>query len=146
MERLNCVLLVDDDNSANFISKNVIDKLDCADQVLVAHNGREALHMIAERCVTQPADDCPQLIFLDVKMPVMDGFEFLREFEGMNLQANSRPIIIMLTTSTNPVDVQLAQQFKIAEFLNKPLKREKLAQLLDKYFKFDASSSLQAVT
>lgn len=143
MERIKCVLLVDDDSSANFISKNVISKLDCAEEVLVAQNGKEALHIIEDRCLRQVSDDCPQLIFLDVKMPVMDGFEFMKEFESLDMKTRKKPVVIMLTTSTNPIDVQMAQQFQIAEFLNKPLRKDTLSHLLDKYFRLDTSSSVQ---
>jgi CheY-like chemotaxis protein len=141
MERIKCVLVVDDDHSANFITKTVINKIKCSEEILVAMNGREALEIIAERCMEGSGKPCPQLILLDVKMPVMDGFEFLRNFEQMPLSPDQRPVVIMLSTSTNPKDLQLAQEFKIGEFLNKPLKVAQMERLLDKYFKLDENTA-----
>ncbi|WP_345163594.1 response regulator [Nibribacter koreensis] len=143
MERIKCVLLVDDDHSANFITKTVISKLNCSEEIVIALNGREALEILAERCQGDSGKPCPQLILLDVKMPVMDGFEFLKNFELLPLAPERRPVVIMLSTSTNPKDLQLAQTFKIGEFITKPLKADQMERLLDKYFKLDEESTLQ---
>ena len=143
MERIKCVLVVDDDHAANFITKTVIDKTNCSEEILVALNGREALDIVEKRCQKESAQPCPQLILLDVKMPVMDGFEFLRNFEKIPMEGGQRPLVIMLSTSTNPKDLQLAQQFKIGEFINKPLKVDQMERLLNKYFKTDENSAVQ---
>ncbi|QHL86863.1 response regulator [Nibribacter ruber] len=143
MERIKCVLVVDDDHSANFITKKIISRVDCTEEVLVALNGAEALSILQERCVAGSTKPCPQLILLDVKMPVMDGFEFLRNYEMLALEESQKPVIIMLSTSTNPKDLQQAQEFHIGEFLNKPLRVSQLEQLLEKYFNLDPTSTLQ---
>ncbi|WP_192821333.1 response regulator [Rufibacter sp. LB8] len=134
MDRLNCILLIDDDQSANFISQTVIKKLDCAEQVLVAQNGRQALDLIQEHCLTFTPQNCPQLILLDIKMPVMDGFEFLREFEDITWPTRQKPIVVLLTTSASPTDILQAQSYKLGGFLNKPLNKEKLNTLMETHF------------
>jgi CheY-like chemotaxis protein len=135
MEKINCIMLVDDDKSANFISQTVIKKLDCANQVITAQNGREALDTLYEYCLQQAHQECPQLILLDIKMPVMDGFEFLEEFEGIPWpEDKQKPIVVLLTTSSSPIDLQLAQEHNLADFMLKPLNKEKMTSLVQKHF------------
>lgn len=71
MKKLNCVLLVDDDITTNFLNESLIEEMDIAKQIMVAQNGKEALELI-ERYFNEESS-CPQLILLDINMPVMDG-------------------------------------------------------------------------
>ncbi|RDC58851.1 response regulator [Adhaeribacter pallidiroseus] len=100
MPKITCALLVDDDTTANFLNKRLFQKLDVAEKLLVALNGLEALQLLQANC---PGPECPQLILLDINMPVMDGFEFLKAYEQLELAQRQSVVIIMLTTSLNPM-------------------------------------------
>jgi CheY-like chemotaxis protein len=129
MNKINSILLVDDDQINNFINKRIIKKLNVADQVNIALNGEEALHYILTYC--DQTGNCPELIFLDINMPVMNGFEFLNEFNNLPLKNKNNVKIIVLTTSSNPGDLQKLEQYSIKGFLNKPLTEKKIMEVIN---------------
>lgn len=129
MSRINSILLVDDDQINNFINKRIIKKLAIADEVNIALNGEEALSHIQDYCLK--TGHCPELIFLDINMPVMNGFEFLNEFKNLPLENKNEVKIIVLTTSTNPGDLQKLKDYSIKGFVNKPLTEKKILELIN---------------
>lgn len=70
-------MLVDDDDSTNYLHKIIIEEMRITEQISIARNGQEALDKISDHIKD---DQCLDLIFLDINMPVMDGFEFLQEY------------------------------------------------------------------
>jgi len=135
MQKLSCALLVDDDQTANYLNKLLINRLGVADNLLVALNGQEALDLLQAYC-RKATDTCPVLILLDVKMPVMDGFAFLEAYDKLLLPQKQAIIIVMLTTSLHPKDVERVQKLNIAGFLNKPLTEEKLNSVLKNHYDY----------
>jgi len=133
LQKLTCVLLVDDDQTTNYLNQLLIKRLEMTDKLLVALNGQEALELVQIHC-NEATPDCPALILLDVKMPVMDGFQFLEAFEKLPLPEKDAIIVVMLTTSLHPQDVSRVQSLNIGGFLNKPLTREKLNDVLKNHF------------
>ena len=133
MTAIRCTLLVDDDPTTNYLNRKLLQRLAVTAQVREALNGREALDLLATSCTTPDAPACPALIFLDLNMPVMGGFEFLETYQQLPL-AQPPIVIIMLTTSLHPTDVERAGQLPVAGFLTKPLTEEKVAQVLHEHF------------
>jgi CheY-like chemotaxis protein len=133
MQKLACALLVDDDQTTNYLNQLLLKRLQVADALLVALNGQEALDLLAEHCHEATAQ-CPMLILLDVKMPVMDGFAFLEAYDKLPLPQKHAIIIVMLTTSLHPQDVDRVQRLNIAGFLNKPLTEAKINDVLKNHF------------
>lgn len=128
-KKLKCILLVDDDEDDNFFHTITLTEENIAEHVQVAESGMEALKMIRHStCV-------PQLIFLDINMPKMNGWEFLKEYATLPEEQKSGIIIIMLTTSLNPADRQKADEIsEVKGFENKPLTKEALHAILEKHF------------
>ena len=116
------ILIVDDDDTTRFLIKRVIRSLDQENQVLMAGNGKEALLVLNKACT---ANNCPELVLLDINMPVMNGFEFLQELQNSAIAACSLKIAI-LTSSNNPIDYLMAYEYPIIAFLEKPLTLDKL--------------------
>jgi CheY-like chemotaxis protein len=129
MTKINSILLVDDDQINNFINKRIIGKLNVAKRINIALNGEEALNYIQNYC--DETGNCPELIFLDINMPVMNGFEFLNEFKNLHLKNKNNVKIIVLTTSTNPGDMQKLKDYSIKGFLNKPLTEKKILEVIN---------------
>ena len=132
MNKLSCILLVDDDATTNFVNQILLEDLGVVHQVLVAENGWQALQLIK---LQGGNDNCPQLILFDINMPEMNEFEFLEAFEELEFLQKESIVIVILTTSMNPGDVERLQKTNIKGFINKPLTEEKVEQLLKQHFK-----------
>jgi len=128
MDKIENVLLIDDDNITNFINQRLLKKLNVASNITTATNGYEGLEHVHKFC--RNFKNCSHLIFLDIKMPVMDGIEFLKEFNTLNLPNKENINIIMLSTSSNENDIRQIEKFKVREFLTKPLTEEKILKVL----------------
>jgi CheY-like chemotaxis protein len=129
MQRFGSVLIVDDDYASNYLTEIILEDLSIATHINVTRNGREALNFIKDSCLDKTTY-CPELILLDINMPIMDGFEFLEEFEKLPyIQSNPIPVLL-LTTSTNLKDVEKAKKFKVTGYIEKPLTEEKLMEML----------------
>ncbi|TGD82913.1 response regulator [Hymenobacter wooponensis] len=126
-------LLVDDDPTTNFLNRKLLEKMGFADQVMVALNGRDALQILDKHCQDN-SETCPSLLFLDVNMPLMDGFEFLTAYQKLSLAERNAIVIVMLTTSVHPRDLQRLEQLPVAGFLSKPLTEDKVKQVLAENF------------
>lgn len=133
MHKLACTLLVDDDQTTNYLNRKLLERLAISDTVLVAENGQQALDLLVEHC-QESTPSCPALLFLDVKMPVMNGFEFLEAYQKLRWAQERNIVIVVLTTSLHPQDVQRVTELPVAGFLSKPLTQEKITQILQKHF------------
>ena len=125
MGKLNCILLIDDDEITNFINLNLIQDLQIAHKVEVATNGNEAIELLNHYC---GKDTCPELILLDINMPVLDGFEFLEQLNQIGFKEQMK--IVALTTSNNPKDLKRLQELGVEILINKPLTKEKIEKLV----------------
>jgi CheY-like chemotaxis protein len=133
MSLLPCALLIDDDDTTNYLNRRLIQRMGITDTVLVAPNGEEAMRLLYTNQEQHLPNDCPALILLDLKMPVMDGFTFLEAF-AHRTHGRIGTVIIMLTTSLHVDDVQRMQTLPIAGYLTKPLTEDKIKGVLETHF------------
>ena len=126
-------MLVDDNPDDNFYHERVIKKSNAAEFVIAKETAIEALEYLQSE---KAKGDChPDLIFLDINMPGMNGWEFLQSYYKMDKQFQSLAIVVMLTTSSNPDDRKKAESLKVvSDFQTKPLTKEMLEEIIDKYF------------
>lgn len=129
MEKLPHILLVDDDDTTNFLNEHLLRKLEVTDQVQVARNGQQALELL-----TQLPPYAPTLLLLDVKMPDMDGMQFLAAYQQLPPAQQAATVIVMLTTSMASRDLGRLDELPIAGMVSKPLTRDKVATLLQLHF------------
>src|SRR5688572_26195428 len=136
--KLNCVLVIDDDEPTNFFNQMIVEQAGCTEKIKVAQSGQEALDYLATSVELACQDDtfpCPDLIFLDINMPAMDGWEFLEQYRQMNKERRGKVIVVMLTTSLNPDDkVKASEMPEISGFESKLLTDEKLNRILKEHF------------
>src|SRR5690606_32842970 len=110
MKKFKRILLVDDDDTSNLLSTMVITDMEIAEDVDVAFNGEEAINYILKNCKNGGETGerhCPELILLDINMPVMDGFEFLETYKE-KFDHQSQVPVVMLSSSNNPKDYERA--------------------------------------
>ena len=129
-KRLSCILLIDDDFDDNVFNKIIIRKMDITETVDEASDGVEALEHLKARSTP------PELIFLDINMPRMNGWEFLEQYKDLDPKQKAKTIIVMLTTSANPDEIKKAQEIEeVSGFKTKPLSKEMLTGILQQFFR-----------
>ncbi len=119
-------LVIDDDPAALFVAKGVLNRVGAVKHIITARNGLEAIQVI------QSATDeglCPELVLIDINMPVMDGFGFVEAVRKLELPCT--PILAMLTSSENPTDLEKAHSLHLDGYLPKPLKKKQLQEFLE---------------
>jgi CheY-like chemotaxis protein len=124
MKKFKQILLVDDDVISNKIGEKLIRRLEIADEVHCVLNGKDALAYL-NVCKEQP-----DVIFLDLKMPVMDGYEFLEVYQKRQ-NNQSKMDIVVLTSSTASQDLQRVQKYGIKFYLSKPLLDQNLLKICE---------------
>ena len=131
-KKLNCVLLVDDDDATNYIHKFIINEINFAEHIKIVENGQEALNYLKSK--NDRDYRRPNLIFLDVNMPQMDGWEFLEHYKRLDEELIDKMMVVMLTTSLNPDDKANAETIGyIDRYMTKPLNAKMLRELLLQY-------------
>lgn len=126
-----CIMLVDDNKDDNFFHERVIKQHNPDNLVITKNTGMKALDYLT---LNGEGGPCPDLIFLDINMPGMNGWDFLEEYDRLDKERQKRPIIIMLTTSENPDDVARAKGWAVvSDYKSKPLTEEIMKQIIAKY-------------
>jgi CheY-like chemotaxis protein len=123
------VLLIDDNDIDNFINERMVKGCAYAEVVYINTSTRSALEFLKNLTVNPSATQemYPTVIFLDINMPILDGFQFLAELEKFDYDFVKNLKVIMLTSSINPADQEKAMRSKLVSgFLHKPLTQEAL--------------------
>ncbi len=121
-------MLVDDNETDNFISKRIIEITDFAHEVIVRNSGKSALEYIGAN--RNDFDKLPDLIFLDINMPIVDGFVFLYEFEKFAEIVKNKCRIIILSSSDNKRDIdKIVNNDHVIKFVTKPLTEFELNEI-----------------
>jgi CheY-like chemotaxis protein len=117
-------LLIDDNYIDNFVTRRILESSNFAENIIVQQSATDAIDAIREGSLK------PDVIFLDLRMPLMNGFEFLQEYDKLKEQDKTAAKIFMLSSSLDPVDVKRSGQNKyITQFIHKPLTQKILEEL-----------------
>jgi CheY-like chemotaxis protein len=142
---LDCVLLIDDDRPTNFLHKKVIERTGLDVDVQALTSAQEALEFLTCSGKYEGTESTyrPGIIFLDINMPGMNGWEFMEAYHQLNANQKARIVVIMLTTSLNADDRERAMQdADIATFYHKPLKADMVMDLVNQYFPDEVTDTL----
>ena len=125
MGKFKQVLLVEDDPITVLVCDRIIKMNSFADEVKSCENGRYALDYLKGK--SSSSEQLPDIIFLDINMPVMNGWDFLEEFEQIKESLSVRPRIFILSSTVDPEDLNRAKTFSTVEdFISKPLDKDYL--------------------
>jgi CheY-like chemotaxis protein len=123
------VLIVDDDEINNFIAAKLIKKVNNNSSVQTSLNGLEGINYI--KSLLNDQDKMPDVIFLDINMPIMNGWEFLDEYENIKASLSKETSIYMLSSSVYNDDIKKSETYSsVKRFISKPLTLEKLENLI----------------
>jgi CheY-like chemotaxis protein len=121
------VMLIDDSSIDNFVNQKIIDRCGFSAETIVCTRGRKAIDHLA---ALKLGDTFPSLIFLDLNMPVMNGFQFLAEFNRLPELTRANCKVVILSSTVNPADMQLAMRdHTVFAFFSKPLMKGNLDKL-----------------
>ncbi|MEX6689136.1 response regulator [Danxiaibacter flavus] len=120
------ICVVDDDKVYQFAVRKTIEATGMADSVLTFSNGAEAISYLETH---KSSSDLPDIIFLDINMPVMNGWQFLENYARISLGKNIP--VYMVSSSIDEHDINKSRQYQsVADYILKPVHKEKFSQLL----------------
>ena len=126
------VMLVDDNEIDNLINQKMIEAADITETIYTHTGAKSAIEFLKnlEKVEHLSNEILPAIIFLDIDMPLMDGFQFLDEFDKLMAKTKEKCKIVMLTSSINPRDVTKSKGYiYVKKYINKPLSQENLINL-----------------
>lgn len=127
--KIKSACIVDDDEIYVFGLKIMMKSVNFCDEIMVCENGEVALNFL--KPLTTKPENMPDVILLDINMPVMDGWEFLDEFTKVKSGNDEKTIIYMMSSSVNPADLEKAKTYElISDYLVKPVNKNILKEIV----------------
>ena len=129
MKNIEILALVDDDDTFIFVTKKIIEKTNQVKEVKVFNNGLDALNHLKENlnCGVK----LPEVIFLDLSMPIMDGWQFLNEFITIESESTKKITIYICSSSISPHDIHRAKSISaVTDFIIKPVTKDKFTAII----------------
>ena len=122
------VLIIEDNDTSIFLNQRVLQNANAFKKIVVKKNGLLALNYLTDKLTN--SKELPTLLILDIKMPIMNGLEFLEHFRILVPSSNKKPCVVILTTSDLEIDQRIAEDLGISMYLNKSLNNQKMANIL----------------
>ena len=131
---LNHIVLVDDNETTSFLNNRLLGRLAVAQHVSTFSRADEAFEQLWGDNTSDSSVPAPDLVFVDLKMPGVSGFEFLELYNSLPKPVQDQTVMAVLTTSMHGADTARVAQYPNVEYLTKPLTEEKKRKLIEKRF------------
>ena len=130
MKKINNAWIIDDDKILSYILQRIMGSTHFCENIEIFQNGKEAINQLA--VVKKDAEALPDIILLDLNMPVMDGWQFLDEFEKIKL--DKKITLYIVSSSIDIQDHNKAKKYKtVSDFLIKPIGKKQIEQMMESY-------------
>ena len=124
------ICIVDDDDIYKFTMKKMIEMNKLARKLIIFSDGEEAINFMIDNVANSV--NLPDVIFLDINMPIMDGFQFMEEYVKLKPKVGKKITIYMVTSSVDSADIDRAKSIaEISDYIVKPIKSEDLKNIID---------------
>lgn len=122
--------IIDDNKIYQFMLTRIIKKNKLAEGIITFSDGEKAIQYLTDNRANN--EKIPDVIFLDVSMPVMDGWQFIEGYANIKTEIKKKIVIYMLTSSVDPVDIERASKIsEISDYITKPIKLEEIKRIFD---------------
>jgi len=129
MEPVKTIYIIDDDKLFVFLTRKSIEETNLVTEIKEFGDGQIAIEHIREIC--DKAEQLPDIIFLDLSMPVMDGWEFLKEYTALEPKIGKKIKLYVFSSSISPHDIERANTISaVTDFIIKPLSKEKFLEVI----------------
>lgn len=128
------ICIVDDDDIYQFTVVKTLELLEFEKNIISFSDGEEALTFLVDNLTKNK--ELPDVIFLDINMPIMDGFQFMEEYGKIKSQLGKKTVIYMVSSSVDPVDIERAKRISdVSDYIIKPIEPGKLKSVMEKLIK-----------
>lgn len=129
MKKINTFCIIDDDDIYQFTTSVLLKKTDLVNKIILFSNGLKAINFLKEELGNK--ENIPDILFLDVNMPVMDGWEFLEEYLLIKPMMPKTVIIYMVSSSVDEKDVLKAKSIStLSGYLVKPISSQNIMEVI----------------
>jgi len=129
MDSVKNLLLIDDDEIFTFMTRKIIEQTKLAEQIKIFENGKEAIEFLKK--TVENKEVLPEIIFLDLSMPVLDGWGFLEEYIKLKPRFEKKITLYIISSSVSPKDHERAKGYsEVSDFIIKPMSKDKFVNII----------------
>lgn len=130
MKKIQCSCIIDDDPIFIYGTKRIMEEVQFCEDILIFNNGQEALDAFGE--LTDSGEALPSVIFLDLNMPIMTGWEFLERFTKIENHNEGQVIVYIISSSVDPRDLEKVGNYEIIHnYILKPFSNKDLENIME---------------
>ncbi|WP_072879007.1 response regulator [Flagellimonas taeanensis] len=134
MKTIDTLYLIDDDDTYQFIVEKTLNSLNLVNSIKIFSNGKAAIDFL--EATIHDIDQIPDVILLDLTMPIMDGWQFLEQYLRFRPRIGKKVVIYVISSSIDPRDMQRAKSIsEVTDYIVKPLTKTKLISMLHESLK-----------